>query len=132
MIRAFSATVRFGQSDSSWKTQRSPEAWAAATEYAPDRSVPAISMTPSSGASTPASTFIRVDLPAPLWPTRPTHSPASTRRSTPLSARTAPYDFLDALETCQCHAVSAHHGQVDRAWDGSSTSGADDRRQSTA
>ncbi len=32
MIRVFSATVRFGQSDSSWNTQRMPLRWAAVTE----------------------------------------------------------------------------------------------------
>ena len=32
MMRPFSATVRFGQSDSSWKTQRTPAACAALTE----------------------------------------------------------------------------------------------------
>ena len=32
MIRPFSATLRFGQSESSWKTQRTPAAWAARTE----------------------------------------------------------------------------------------------------
>src|SRR5689334_16108804 len=48
---------------------------------------------PRSGANVPASTFIRVDLPAPLWPTSPTHSPAPTARSTPSSARTAPKCF---------------------------------------
>ncbi len=32
MMRAFSATVRLGQSDSSWKTQRTPAACAAVTE----------------------------------------------------------------------------------------------------
>ena len=32
MMRAFSATVRFGQSESSWKTQRMPSVWARATE----------------------------------------------------------------------------------------------------
>ena len=34
MIRPFSATVRFGQSDSSWKTQRTPAACAAADRVA--------------------------------------------------------------------------------------------------
>ena len=53
MMRAFSATVRLGQSESSWKTQRTPEACAAPTEYPADRSSPAISMTPASGASDP-------------------------------------------------------------------------------
>ena len=32
MIRAFSATVRLGQSDSSWNTQRTPASCAAVTE----------------------------------------------------------------------------------------------------
>src|SRR5438034_11789072 len=36
---------------------------------------------------------MRVDLPAPLWPTRPMHSPAGTAKSTPFNARTAPKDF---------------------------------------
>ena len=31
-----------------------------------------------------------VDLPAPLWPTSPKHSPLPTSRLTPLKARTAP------------------------------------------
>src|SRR3954452_16513261 len=34
-----------------------------------------------------------VDFPAPLWPTRPTHSPAPMWKSTPSSARTAPKCF---------------------------------------
>src|SRR5690349_9750512 len=34
-----------------------------------------------------------VDLPAPLCPTSPTHSPAPTWKSTPLRARTAPKCF---------------------------------------
>src|SRR5215813_13739807 len=50
-------------------------------------------MPPLSGVSVPASTCISVDLPAPLWPTRPTHSPAATAKSTPSSARTAPKCF---------------------------------------
>ena len=32
LMRVFSATVRFGQSDSSWKTQRMPSCWARGTE----------------------------------------------------------------------------------------------------
>ena len=38
----------------------------------------------------PFRTPTSVDLPAPLWPTSPTHSPARTAKSTPSSARTAP------------------------------------------
>src|SRR5258708_17698332 len=48
---------------------------------------------PLSGTSVPASTCISVDLPAPLWPTSPTHSPTLTGKSTPASARTAPKCF---------------------------------------
>src|SRR6267142_5260391 len=54
---------------------------------------PLTAMRPPSGARAPASTCIRVDLPAPLWPTRPTHSPAEAKKSTPSSARTAPKCF---------------------------------------
>src|SRR3954452_14458419 len=38
----------------------------------------------------PEMTLTSVDFPAPLSPTRPTTSPGMTRKSTPLSARTAP------------------------------------------
>src|SRR5689334_18757758 len=50
-------------------------------------------MRPRSGASAPASTCTSVDLPAPLWPTSPRHSPAATSKSTPSRARTAPKCF---------------------------------------
>src|SRR5882724_8651175 len=50
-------------------------------------------MRPRSGTAVPARICIKVDLPAPLCPTRPRHSPHSTRRSTPPSARTAPKCF---------------------------------------
>src|ERR1700678_2160957 len=48
---------------------------------------------PRSGAAPPARICISVDLPAPLWPTRPTHSPVAMSRLTPSRARTAPKDF---------------------------------------
>src|SRR5690606_32356645 len=54
---------------------------------------PRTAMRPRSGTRVPASVCISVDLPAPLWPTRPMHSPASTLKSTPSSARTAPKCF---------------------------------------
>ena len=46
--RAFSATVRFGQSDSSWKTGRSPSALARAADQ-PRCSSPATTSRPRSG-----------------------------------------------------------------------------------
>ena len=45
-------------------------------------------MVPSSGWCTPARTLIRVDLPAPFWPSRQCTSPGRTSRSTPASATT--------------------------------------------
>src|SRR4051812_3511281 len=50
-------------------------------------------MRPLSGRIMPAITLSSVDLPAPLWPTRPSHSPTPIERSTPFSARTAPKCF---------------------------------------
>ena len=47
---------------------------------------PSISIVPSSGLSTPARILMRVDLPAPLSPTRPRTSPRWMSRSIPLSA----------------------------------------------
>src|SRR6185437_2141938 len=59
-------------------------------------------MAPVSGVRVPASTFIRVDLPAPLWPTSPRHSPAPTARSTPARARTAPKLFATPFRLTIC------------------------------
>src|SRR3954465_10677049 len=59
-------------------------------------------MAPLSGDKAPASTFISVDLPAPLCPTSPRHSPAPTARSTPASARTAPKLFATPFRLTIC------------------------------
>ena len=45
---------------------------------------------PLSVASPPLIIFTRVDFPAPLWPTSPTHSPVATEKLTLLMALTAP------------------------------------------
>src|SRR5690625_123239 len=45
---------------------------------------------PSSGVNAPFRTLTIVDLPAPLWPTRPRHSPALTCKVAPSSALTTP------------------------------------------
>src|SRR5579872_3585435 len=47
----------------------------------------------------PFKTCISVDLPAPLWPTTPTHSPALSEKSAPSRARTAPYDFSTPMKS---------------------------------
>ena len=52
------------------------------------RSVPSVRIVPESGATTPPSTFISVDLPAPFSPTSPTTSPRATDRLTASSATT--------------------------------------------
>src|ERR1700761_5445901 len=52
---------------------------------------PSTSSSPVVGWIAPDRILIRVDLPAPLSPTRPTISPGAIRRSTPCSAVKAPY-----------------------------------------
>jgi hypothetical protein len=53
-----------------------------------DTTSPAKLTSPASGRCAPASTLIRVDFPAPFWPSRQCTSPATTSRSTPSRART--------------------------------------------
>src|SRR6266478_1150836 len=52
---------------------------------------PSILISPRSGRWTPARILIKVDLPAPLSPTRPHTSPGGTSRFTPLRACTPEY-----------------------------------------
>ena len=52
------------------------------------RSTPSMRIRPLVGATTPPSTFISVDLPAPFSPTRPMTSPGSTARLTSSRATT--------------------------------------------
>src|SRR5512132_3474093 len=59
---------------------------------------PSITMSPASGAWTPAITLIKVDLPAPFSPTRACTSPGRNSKSTSLSART-PGKLLDAASS---------------------------------
>src|SRR5690606_5894626 len=74
----------------------------------PVRSSPPTLMAPVSGGRPPLMMLTSVDLPAPLWPTSPTHSPAATSKSTPPSARTAPKLFsapFTAKTTAFCAVV---------------------------
>ena len=55
---------------------------------------PSMRTSPARGRSRPATRLSVVDLPQPDGPTSATSSPSATSRSTPRSARTAPYDFV--------------------------------------
>src|SRR3954471_22896860 len=65
--------------------------------------VPCQSTSPSSGWCAPESTLIRVDLPAPFWPSRQWTSPVRTSRSMPSSART-PGNCLTMPRICSSGA----------------------------
>src|SRR3954449_6142525 len=58
-----------------------------------------IRISPSEGGKLPAMILTRVDLPAPLSPMRPTASPGSTSKLTPLSASIAPKCFATPLSS---------------------------------
>ena len=58
---------------------------------------PSTRTSPASGRSTPESTLIKVDLPAPLSPTKPTSSPAWNSRSMPSRAWTPEYHLCRPL-----------------------------------
>ena len=86
-MNTLAATSRFSNRLSSWWTKAMPAASASCTVSA-WRSTPSVRIVPESGATTPPSTFISVDLPAPFSPTRPMTSPRSTERLTASSATT--------------------------------------------
>ncbi len=54
---------------------------------------------PPSGVSSPAISRSRVDLPAPLAPTRPMTSPGATTRSSPEKRVRSPWPALRSLTT---------------------------------
>ena len=56
-------------------------------------------MTPVSGLTSPASTRISVDLPAPFSPISAWTSPDATAKSTPFSARTPPNALVTPLSS---------------------------------
>jgi hypothetical protein len=55
---------------------------------------PRIVYSPALGNDVPVRIFSRVDLPAPLLPTRPTHWPSATSNVTPSSAWTGLWSRL--------------------------------------
>ena len=81
-------TSRLSHSARSWNTVAMPRSCATAG-LVMSTAAPSKSIDPDSGAKTPESTLTSVDLPAPLSPTSATTSPASTQKSTSVSALTA-------------------------------------------
>src|SRR6185436_18015327 len=68
-------------------------------------------ISPAVGLTTPARILIRVDLPAPLSPIRPTTSPRSTCRSTPPRAKTRPYDLVTPFNSMSRSLMSILPGR---------------------
>ena len=56
----------------------------------PTMEVPSSRMSPETGDSAPVIVISVVDLPAPLWPTRPTNSPSLTSSERPWTAAMRP------------------------------------------
>ena len=89
----FSATERFGASESSWWITRIPSRSASATSRISTRR-PSSSIVPESGRTMPPSTLISVDFPAPFSPSRAWISPARSAKSTASRAVTPPNRFV--------------------------------------
>ena len=88
--KTFSATVRLGDSASSWWMVTMPSARAAAGSGIATASPARRMLPPGSAWCTPARIFISVDLPAPFSPIRAWTSPAQAENVTPASARDGP------------------------------------------
>ena len=86
-MKTLAAASRLSKRFSSWctKAMPAPSDWPTVREAC---SAPPITTVPAEGATTPPSTFMSVDLPAPFSPMSPTTSPGWTARLTPFSART--------------------------------------------
>src|ERR1700756_4654798 len=70
---------------------------------------PSILISPRSGRWTPARILIKVDLPAPLSPTRPHTSPGGTSRFTPLRACTPEYHLCKLRTEIKGVVISQLH-----------------------
>ena len=87
--RMFSATVRCGQSESSWWIRATPR-WLASCGEAGRYGWPCSTIVPSSGCSAPARMFMSVLLPAPFSPMSAWTSPEFREKPTPSSATVGP------------------------------------------
>ena len=83
--------------------ERAPNSWRC--------SLPATVMRPRSGASVPARTCISVDLPAPLWPTRPTHSPRIDGEIDAVQRADGAEMLFDAVQPDDVRACLSHQRQ---------------------
>ena len=83
----FSATLRFGNSEKSWKITITPAA-AEMRGFKTGRAFPAICTVPSLVGSTPEMILMSVDFPDPFSPARQTASPRFKLKSTESSAVT--------------------------------------------
>src|SRR5467141_3685996 len=100
--KRFSIAFRLGQLLSSWKMSVTP----ASCAWWIERNAvlfPSQTISPASARYTPARIFIRVDLPAPFSPRRPTTSPIPTEKLTSSRARTPGKD----LDTCRISTSGA-------------------------
>ena len=95
-MKKFALTLAFSHTGLFWYTVSIPAARDSAGEenstFLPSRKI-----SPSSARWLPAMILIRVDLPAPLSPNRPSTSPLWTSKLTPFKASTFPKLFLTFL-----------------------------------
>ena len=88
----FCTMSRLSHSARSWYTVAIP-AWVASFGVRKCARCPCQTISPCDGSQMPEMVLIRVDLPAPLSPTRAVTCPAGMSRSIPLSACTGPKFF---------------------------------------
>ena len=114
----FSATDRFGSRWLSWCTALMPSSCACNRRVVASPVCPSSSMLPASGAYTPVSTLISVDLPAPFCPMSACTSPARSVSSTPASACTPgkAREMSRASSTIARVVHRGHAAQYLRVW----------------
>src|SRR5262245_61554153 len=94
----FSRTVRLLNTRRPWGTRATP--WAAMTSGArPVSTAPWTTTWPRRGGRRPTVTFIVVDLPAPLRPSKPRSRPSRSESETPCSTSLSPYSASMSAST---------------------------------
>ena len=129
-ITTFSSTVMPSSRLKNWNTM--PTCWrrmiASAFSSLPASDSPAITTSPSSGTSRPATRFSIVDFPHPDGPITATNSPVRTVRSAPRNARTGAVSCSNVRYTAVTSTAGPVDGgsPVDVAINGSSWTGSSD------